>query len=70
MTCAVDGCENKIKAKNLCDKHLQRLYRTGSIHIKTNIVDMVKCVKPDCKREAVKRGLCNEHLYIFKLPVT
>jgi hypothetical protein len=28
--CSIENCGNHVKARKLCDKHLQRLYRTGS----------------------------------------
>ena len=31
--CKVEGCDNKFLAKGLCQKHYERLTRTGSLHL-------------------------------------
>lgn len=71
-----------IKAKKLCDMHLQRFYRTGeagSAYKYTGLIKSKKntntksvlktkaCNAAGCKEVGVRLGFCQEHLEKFEL---
>lgn len=62
-TCSVEGCEGKIKAKMLCEKHYARQRRNGSPTALKNIgygVEML-CSIEGCNGEHYSKGLCKHH---------
>ena len=76
IICNVDGCEREVKAKFLCDMHLQRLYRTGNAG-KANpsknesrsksIFKTKVCNAAGCEKIGVRMGMCEQHLADFNL---
>lgn len=76
LICNVDGCEQEVKANLLCDMHLQRLYRTGSVgksspnKVESRIKPVFKtklCNAAGCEEIGVRMGLCEKHLVEFNL---
>lgn len=71
-TCSVDGCDNSIKGRGYCSKHIQRVRKYGTPHLPPKQVKREGCIYgceahhewchfPDCGRPAICRGLCNGH---------
>ena len=65
--CSVDGCENELRAKGLCDKHYRRLKHTGKLETKRDVslyrgrTTNELCDFPGCKNKIVTAGLCSNH---------
>lgn len=61
--CSVDGCDNTVKAQNLCGGHYQRLRNGGDmgtpLRVRTSRGD--PCKRGECGRTALKAGLCEYH---------
>jgi hypothetical protein len=77
--CSVEGCERIIKAKGLCDMHLQHTYRNGNVggaeRTKARISSKSgiffsgefvykKCNPTGCEENGI--GFCEKHLNVFK----
>lgn len=59
--CRVDGCNNQIHARKLCQKHYRKFMRWGDpIH---NENKPVFCIVDGCNKKAKVRGLCDMHYY-------
>jgi hypothetical protein len=80
-TCSVEGCEGSVKAKKLCDMHLQRFYRSGSVGLATprkyslsikgqpRVTEFVitKCRAAGCEVNSIGMGFCEFHYREFGL---
>ena len=66
--CIVEGCQRRVKAKNLCSMHHQRLLRTGSPNMvrKKTKKEPKQCKWVNCSRNTVSKGYCSKHYYIQK----
>ncbi|MEK5183355.1 hypothetical protein [Paenibacillus sp. FSL P4-0288] len=56
--CSIEGCEEVVRARGWCDKHLKRWYSTGSPML---LKKTKKCIEPDCERLSSTRGMCRKH---------
>lgn len=70
--CSVDGCEKKVNTKGLCNKHFQRMKRTGTTDPGPLSLDhgVRICSVPDCGRKRRANGLCPKHYLRVKLTGT
>lgn len=63
-TCEVEDCRNPIKARRLCDKHLQRLYRNGDIG--KDRPELYGCIVPACSKPHKTGGYCTKHYAYYR----
>jgi len=60
--CAVEGCENKVRARGYCNKHYYQLIRSGKLEkIRPQHNVPIICTVEGCKNNAVSIGLCKKH---------
>lgn len=61
--CEVEGCDRPTRCKGLCNKHYERLRRTGSIGVAGDArrKPAVQCSVDGCPKEAKARTLCAGH---------
>lgn len=55
-TCIIEGCNNKILAKNLCKKHYYKLKEQNNTE---------KCIHEDCNKGQFSKGYCLKHYKQF-----
>ena len=51
--CSTDGCDKRVDARGLCNKHYAGFKRDGGLG--------KRCQEPDCAGFAVSRGYCGTH---------
>lgn len=67
LFCKVDGCEDVIKARGMCEKHLQRVYRYGDPFHRIFREEKEKCGVKSCSKWAhYQEGYCHFHRYRYK----
>lgn len=61
--CEVDGCEEPIKSKKLCEKHYARIRRTGKYETSNRFydLDIETCLVIGCENKHLKNGYCSTH---------
>ena len=62
--CSVKGCNSRIKAKRLCEKHYARQLRYGTLELKSvraKKENLTSCIVFDCENAAGRRGYCDRH---------
>lgn len=61
--CSVDGCNEPIKSKRLCEKHYTRQRRNGTTESLFKIVeiDVENCLVIGCERKHFRGGYCSTH---------
>lgn len=69
-TCAVTGCDNEIKARELCPKHYKRLRTHGDANkvkpkggASRKIYEF--CTMDDCDNKHLAKGFCSKHYRAF-----
>ncbi|PGF05232.1 hypothetical protein [Bacillus toyonensis] len=63
--CKVEGCENKKKARGLCNKHYTRFSRYGTHKLLHEVVSVKgkPCEIIGCKETQKAKGLCDYHYF-------
>lgn len=66
-TCSVEGCNEAIKSKRLCEKHYARQLRNGTLEVK-NIppFSIPTCLAVGCDRPYKTSGYCDTHYTNFR----
>jgi len=66
--CSVDGCAGTVRARGLCGRHLQRLYKWGrtDICLRGSRVAIPLCGVVGCVRRVKASGLCERHYSRFR----
>lgn len=68
--CIIEDCIEQKYAHNLCKKHNQRRYKTGSTdlgpRIPWNKGSNEVCVMEDCTNKHLAKGFCSKHYRAFK----
>ena len=60
--CKVEGCNDMVKSRDLCEKHYARLRRYGRLErAKSDKDEIGECIAFDCKNEILTSGLCEKH---------
>lgn len=65
--CSVDGCDEFVVGRGLCNKHYYRLKRTGKLETKRDVESFVykseidKCTFDGCNNKVKAAGLCSNH---------
>jgi hypothetical protein len=62
--CSVEGCEQPIKARGLCDAHYSAARRHGGDPLGRHIVS--KCSVDGCEEPAHGKGMCARHYKLMK----
>jgi hypothetical protein len=63
--CKIEGCDNEVKAKDLCNMHYSRKRRTGTLETKTIERGKIKkCIAFDCNKPHFALGYCKNHYFI------
>ncbi len=67
-TCAVDGCEKKVYAKEMCRPHWWRMHKYGRTHKIVARGEHLVCVVEGCEKTKIKgNGLCNFHYQMWRI---
>ena len=68
--CIAEQCVEPRYAYNLCKKHNQRRYKTGSIELGPRVAwnksEIEVCVMDDCDKKHIAKGFCSKHYRSFK----
>lgn len=70
QTCSVEGCEQNIASRGLCNKHYRRLLRNGNTDLKktrSRAPKYIGCLIEDCQRKHRGLGYCSLHWKRFHL---
>lgn len=65
--CTVEGCDEPIKARQLCNKHYVRMRRRGktdTIRVEASSID--HCLAVNCSKPYFANGYCEHHNYFYK----
>jgi hypothetical protein len=64
--CTVEGCDEQIKARQLCNKHYVRMRRSGKTDtIRVEACSIDHCLAVDCSKPYFANGYCEHHNYIY-----
>ena len=61
IACTVDGCETKVRCKNLCNKHYIRMRNHGDPTYRLKPEGKQICIVDDCDKVVQSHGLCGTH---------
>lgn len=66
MTCNVDSCDKRVKARGMCNTHYERWRQHGDPLLGARRVPQ-PCSVSDCDNMAAGRSLCKKHWYRWKV---
>lgn len=61
MKCEIEGCDGDAYGQGLCNKHWQRVRRTGTTGVKPRIRNASACSIEGCSGVILAHGLCRKH---------
>ena len=61
IACSVDGCETKVRCKDLCNKHYIRMLKHGDPTYRFKPEGKQTCTVDDCEKFVESHGLCGTH---------
>lgn len=68
-SCSVEGCQNPVKGRSLCDKHLQKARRYGEPlagYSKRPNAYGALCAVSNCAGHVLAQGYCSRHYQAFR----